>query len=106
MIEVVIALMTNGFLHRTVRLAVIASAKASVMAAAIRLVAPVMDEYYEAGEPASSVFFGELVAVLVSDARLWEVSGEPVRIVEGLAEYLKICDHLSVHFRSECRNGS
>ena len=106
MIEVVIALMTNGFLQRTVHLASSASTEAGFMAAAVRPVAPVMDEHDEAGEATSSVFFCEPMAVLVSDARLWEVSREPVGIVEDLPEYLKICIRLGVHLRGECCNES
>jgi len=106
MIEVVITLMTNGFLQRTVHLASIASMEASFMAAAIPPVAPVMDEHHEAGDSTSPVFFCELMAVLVSDAGLREVSGKPVGIVEGLLEYLNICNYLTLHFRGECCNES
>jgi hypothetical protein len=68
------------------------------MAAAIGLVAPVVNKNYEAGESTSSIFCGELMTVLVPDVRFWEVSGKPVGAVEGFLEYLKICDRLSVHF--------
>jgi len=98
MIEMMVSLVANGFLPRIANGASIASTKASFVAAAIHLVAPVVDKHYEAGASTSSVFLGELMAVLVSDARLWEVSGKPIGIIEGLLEYLKICDHLRVHF--------
>jgi len=72
------------------------------MAATVGPVAPVVNKHYEAGESTSSVVCGELMAVLVADARLWEVSGKPVGRVIGVPEYLKMCDHLSVHFVDEC----
>ena len=76
--------------------ATIASTKAFIMAATISPVAPVVDKNNEAGESTSSILRSELMAVLVPDARLWEVSGKPGGIVEGFLEYLKILDHLSV----------
>jgi hypothetical protein len=66
------------------------------MPAAISI-APVVNKHREAGETTSSVASSELMAVLVPDSRLWEVSGEPVRVVEGFVEYLEICNLLSVH---------
>ena len=85
-------------------MASISPTEASFMAAAIRPVAPVMDEHHETGESTGSIFFCKFMAVLVSDARLWEVSGKPVGIVEGLTEYLKFCNQLRVHFKGECCN--
>ena len=71
------------------------------MAATISAVAPVVDKDSEAGESTISVFGGEFMAVLVPDARFREVSCKPVGIVEVFLEYLKICDHLNVHFVDE-----
>ena len=97
MIEMVVPLVANGFLPRIANGASIASSKASFVAAAIHLVAPVVDKNHETGAPTGSVFLGELMAVLVCDARLSEVSVKPIGIIEGLLEYLEICDHLRVH---------
>ena len=72
------------------------------MAATISPIAPVVDKDSEAGESTISVFGGELMAVLIPDARLWEVSCKPVGIMEVFLEYLKVCDHLNVHFVGEC----
>lgn len=76
------------------------------MAAAICSVAPVVNKDSETGESTSSVFYGELMAVLVPYARFWEVSGKPVGTVEDVLEYIKICDRLSVHLVDECYNES
>ena len=72
------------------------------MAAAISPVAPVVNKNNETGESTSTVFYGELMAVLISYARFWEVSGKPVGTVEDVLEYLKICDRLSVHLVDGC----
>jgi hypothetical protein len=73
--EMVVPLMADSLLQRTEPRPSIPSTKAGFVSTAIRLVATVMDKHHEAGESTSSVFFGELGAVLVPDMRLWEVSG-------------------------------
>ena len=60
-------------------------------------VAPVVNKNSETGESTSSVFYGELMTVLVPYAGFWEVSGKPAGTIEDVLECLKICDHLSVH---------
>jgi hypothetical protein len=89
-VEVVVSLMANGFFTRMVRRASPSRSKAPLVPAAIPAVAPIVDKNHEAGEPSSSVFGRELVAVRVPDARLREVSRKPVGIVEGVFKYLKV----------------
>jgi uncharacterized PurR-regulated membrane protein YhhQ (DUF165 family) len=90
MIEMVVPLMSNGFLQRTVYGISIASTKASFMAAAKGLIAPIVNKHHEARDSTRSVFLGELMAILVPDAGLWEVSGQPLGIVEGPFEYIEL----------------
>jgi hypothetical protein len=105
MIEMVVPLMADDLLQRTVPRPSIPYTKASFVSTAIRLVAPVMDKHHEAGESTSSVFLSDLGAALVPDVRLWEVSGEPVSVVEGVFQYLKICNHVT-HRADDLDSGS
>ena len=98
MVKMVMALMTDGVLQRRRDVTWVASTEASIMAAAICPVAPVVNKHYKAGSSTNSIVCGEFMAVLVSDVRLGKVSDKPVRVVEGLFEYLEIRDHLWLHY--------
>ena len=64
--------------------------RARFMVAAISLVAQVVNKHNETGESTSSVFYGELMAVLVPYAGFWEVFGMPVGTLKGVLEHLKM----------------
>jgi hypothetical protein len=98
MIKMVVPLMTDSSLQRTVRRSSIPTTRAGFVPAAIGVVTPVVHKNHEAGEPTSSVFRGELMAVPVADARLWEVFGKPVGALDVTLDDLKICGLLGVHF--------
>jgi hypothetical protein len=93
MIKMVIALVTNGFLERTVHSA---SIKAMSIAAAIGPVVPFMYKHRKTRDTTDAVFLGELRAVRVSNVGLREVSSKPDRVVEGLFEFHEICNHLGM----------
>jgi len=97
-IEMVIALVTNCILEGTSGIPSSAFLEASLMAAAVRPVAPFMDEDYETRSAAFTVCFGKCRTVGSSDERFMMVMLEPGRLFKNGFEYFEVFDHVRAYF--------
>ena len=96
-----VALVTDGIFEGTSRKPSFSIfLEAGLVAAAVRPVAPCMDEDYETRSTTFTVLFGECRTVGVSDERFMAVLLEPRCFCEGEFECLEILIHVKVRLRS------